>query len=398
MTIKRRVTILGASGSIGASTTAVIEELRNADEAEITVEAITGGRNTAALAEVALRLQPSFVAVADESQRDELRARLNGHDIEIGAGENAVIEAASRTADWVMSAITGAAALGPTRAAIDRGAAVALANKECLVCAGPLLIEAAWRSGARLLPVDSEHNAIFQVLGHPDRVERLTLTASGGPFRSWTSDQMAAATPDQACLHPNWTMGRKISVDSATLMNKGLELIEASLLFGVGEDRIDVVIHPQSIIHSMVSYCDGSVLAQMGAPDMRVPISYALAWPDRARVSAQRLDLAGLGDLTFSRPDTTRFPALRLAREALRTGGAAPAVLNGANEMAVAAFLDGHIGFDAISRVVEAVLQSWDGYGLGAIAKSPSSFDEVRAVDAAARIAARQAAGVFARA
>ncbi|MDZ4775254.1 MAG: 1-deoxy-D-xylulose-5-phosphate reductoisomerase [Alphaproteobacteria bacterium] len=390
MTLTRRITILGATGSIGASTAAVVEELIGSGAAEIEVEAITGGRNLAALVDMARRLRPKFVAVADETLADDLRSALSGMAVEVGAGAAALAEAGARPADWVMSAITGAAALEPTRAAIDRGVAVALANKECLVCAGPLLLEAARASGAKLLPVDSEHNAIFQVLGHPDRVEKLTLTASGGPFRSWAREKMAIATVAQACLHPKWSMGRKISVDSATLMNKGLELIEASLLFGMPENRIDVVIHPESIIHSLVSYCDGSVLAQMGAPDMRVPISYALAWPDRAPVSAQRLDLTAMGDLTFETPDLERFPALRLAREALRAGGAAPAILNAANESAVESFLDGEIGFLEIAAAVEEVLQSWEGSGLGAIANSPSSFDEVRAIDAAARIAARQ--------
>jgi 1-deoxy-D-xylulose-5-phosphate reductoisomerase len=393
MSFKRRITVLGATGSIGASTAAVVEELVASNAAEIEIVALTGGRNVAALADLARRLRPEFIAIADEAMLDDLRDGVAGVDVEVGAGASALAEAAARSADWVMSAITGAAALEPTRVAIERGAAVALANKECLVCAGGLLLEAARKSGAQLLPVDSEHNAIFQVLGHPDRVERLTLTASGGPFRTWTAERMAAASPEQACRHPNWSMGRKISVDSATLMNKGLELIEASLLFGVAEAQVDVVIHPQSVVHSMVSYCDGSVLAQMGAPDMRIPISYALAWPDRAPVSAERLDLAALGALTFERPDLGRFPALSLAREALRAGGAAPAILNAANETAVEAFLAGGIGFLDIAAVVAEVLQSWEASGLGAIAKSPSSFDEVRVVDAAARIAARRAVG-----
>lgn len=391
MTLMRRITILGATGSIGASTAAVVEELNGSGAAEIEVEAITGGRNLPALIDMARRLRPKFVAVADEMLAGDLRSALADMTVEIGSGAGAVAEAGARPADWVMSAITGAAALEPTRAAIDRGVSVALANKECLVCAGQLLLEAARASGAKLLPVDSEHNAIFQVLGHPERVEKLTLTASGGPFRSWTRERMASATIAEACLHPNWSMGRKISVDSATLMNKGLELIEAALLFGMSEDRIDVVIHPQSIIHSLVSYVDGSVLAQMGAPDMRVPISYALAWPDRAPVSSQRLDLTAMGDLTFAQPDLERFPALRLAREALRTGGAAPAVLNAANESAVESFLIGEIGFLEIAAAVEEVLQSWEASGLGAIANSPSSFDEVRTIDAVARIAAREA-------
>ena len=290
------------------------------------------------------------------------------------------------------AAITGAAALEPTRVAIERGATVALANKESLVCAGALLLAAAEKSGARLLPVDSEHNAIFQVLDRPERVEKLTLTASGGPFRGWTREQMAGASPEQACAHPRWSMGRKISVDSATLMNKGLELIEAACLFQTPEGAIEVLVHPESVIHSLVTYSDGSVLAQLGAPDMRIPISYALAWPDRAALATPRLDLAALGALTFERPDEVLFPALRLARDALRTGGVAPAALNAANESAVEAFLAGRIGFLDIAAVVEDVLQSWDAAGHGAIANSPSSFDEVRAADEAARNAAREAA------
>lgn len=392
MTLKRTVTVLGATGSIGASTAAVIEEIVAREEGDIAVEALTGGANVAALADLARRLKPKFVAIADPALLDDLRARLAGLDIASGAGPTALQDAAARPADWVMSAITGAAALDPTRVAIERGATVALANKECLVCAGPLLLAAARKSGARLLPVDSEHNAIFQVLGHPQQVEKLTLTASGGPFRSWSQARMAAATPEQACAHPNWAMGRKISVDSATLMNKGLELIEAALLFETSEGKIDVLVHPQSIVHSLVTYCDGSVLAQMAAPDMRVPIAYALAWPDRAAISAPRLDLAAVGTLSFEQPDLVRFPALGLARAALRTGGMAPAALNAANESAVEGFLGGRIGFLDIAAVVDEVLQSWDASGHGAIAKSPSSFDEVRAVDEAARAAARKSA------
>lgn len=386
MSLRRRVTILGATGSVGGNTAAVIEEVGG----DIAVEAITGGSNVAALAEMALRLRPRLAALADPKGLEELQERLAGSGVECAAGPSAVTAAAARPADWVMSAITGAAALEPTRIAIERGATVALANKECLVCAGPLLLAAARKSGARLLPVDSEHNAIFQVLDRPERVEKLTLTASGGPFRSWSAERMAAATPDQACAHPNWSMGRKISVDSATLMNKGLELIEAACLFGTPEHAIEVLVHPQSVIHSLVTYSDGSVLAQLGAPDMRIPISYALAWPDRAALATPRLDLAALGSLTFERPDESRFPSLRLAREALRTGGLAPAVLNAVNESAVEGFLAGRIGFLDIAATVEDVLQSWDAAGHGAIAKSPSSFDEVRAADAAARRAARE--------
>jgi 1-deoxy-D-xylulose-5-phosphate reductoisomerase len=297
-----------------------------------------------------------------------------------------------------MSAIVGAAGLEPTMAAIRRGALVALANKECLVCAGPVVLEAASARGATLLPVDSEHNAIFQVLSHPARVERLTLTASGGPFRTWSAEAMAAARPDQACAHPNWSMGAKISVDSATLMNKGLELIEASYLFDAPEDRIDVLIHPQSIVHSLVHYSDGSVLAQLSAPDMRTPISYALAWPDRVAVATPRLDLAAIGTLDFQAPDLTRFPALGLARTALRAGPGRAAALNAANEIAVAAFLAGRIRFLDICRIVEEVLAVLEGSEAGLIAKTPTSLAEVAEVDQAARRAAQRIAGSLAAA
>lgn len=388
MTLSRRVTILGATGSVGRSTVAVIEELRARGE-DIEVEALTAGRNLTQLADLAARLKPRFVAVADDTKLDEARAALPG--VEVGAGASALEEAASRNADWVMSAIVGAAGLAPTLAAVRRGANVALANKECLVCAGPLMLAAAAQSGARLLPVDSEHNAIFQVLATPDRVERLTLTASGGPFRTWTGEAMAAAGPAEACAHPNWSMGAKISVDSATLMNKGLELIEASYLFGVEPERIEIVVHPQSVVHSLVHYVDGSVLAQMGAPDMRIPISYALAWPDRAPVSTERLDLVKVGQLSFEAPDHGRFPALGLARTALKTSAAATTALNAANEVAVEAFLQGRIGFLDIARLVEDSLGQLAGQGL--IANSPSSFDEVREIDQAARRTAGRAAG-----
>jgi 1-deoxy-D-xylulose-5-phosphate reductoisomerase len=292
-----------------------------------------------------------------------------------------------------MSAIVGAAGLTPALAAVRRGGLVALANKECLVSAGPLFLAAAAQSGARLLPVDSEHNAIFQVLTHPKRVEKLTLTASGGPFRTASPEAMAAATPAQACAHPKWNMGRKISVDSATLMNKGLELIEASYLFGFKGDQIDIVVHPESTVHSLVHYVDGSVLAQMAAPDMRVPISFALAWPDRVHVSAARLDLPALGALTFEAPDQARFPSLGLCRNALGAGAGATNALNAANEVAVDAFLSGRIRFLDICRVVEETMDC-----AGTIAKTPTSFDEVVAVDQAARRAAQRIAGSLAAA
>lgn len=393
----RSVSILGVTGSIGRSTIEVIEELRGSG-ADVPVEAVASGRHVAPLVEVCRLLRPRFAAIADETQLENLRAALAGSGVECGAGAGALEEAGARPADWVMSAIVGAAGLAPTLAAVRRGALVALANKECLVSAGPLFTAAAKASGALLLPVDSEHNAIFQVLTHPERVDKLTLTASGGPFRTWTREAMAAAGPKEAVAHPNWSMGAKISVDSATLMNKGLELIEAAYLFETDESRIDVVVHPQSIIHSLVHYCDGSVLAQLSAPDMRTPISYALAWPDRAAVSTARLDLAALGGLTFEAPDTVKFPALRLAREALRAGPGATAALNAANEVAVAAFLAGRIRFLDISRIAEEVLTSLTGGGAGGIAKTPSSFDEVASVDQAARRAAHEIAGSLAAA
>jgi 1-deoxy-D-xylulose-5-phosphate reductoisomerase len=395
--VSRTVSVLGVTGSIGRSTMQVIDELR-LQGAAIDVEAVTGGRNVRALADACRRLRPRFAAISDPALLPPLRAALDGLDLELGAGPGALEEAGARPADWVMAAIVGAAGLAPTMAAVRRGALVALANKECLVCAGPLVLEAAARSGATLLPVDSEHNAIFQVLTHPARVDRLTLTASGGPFRTWTREAMTAARPEQACAHPNWSMGAKISVDSATLMNKGLELIEAAYLFATPEERIDVLIHPQSIVHSLVHYCDGSVLGQLSAPDMRTPIAYALAWPDRAAVSSARLDLAVLGHLTFEPPDLERFPALELARAAFRAGPGRAAGLSAANEVAVEAFLGGRIRFLDICRIVEEAMGVLEGSEAALIAKTPSSFDEVAAVDQAARRAARRIAGSLAAA
>ncbi|MBI1250038.1 MAG: 1-deoxy-D-xylulose-5-phosphate reductoisomerase [Alphaproteobacteria bacterium] len=384
----RRVSILGATGSIGRSTVAVIEELR-AQGKEIEVEAIAAGSDVEGIAELARRLRPAFVAVADESRADDLRAAINGAPVAVAAGRGAVIEAAARPADWVMAAIVGVAGLDSTLAAIDRGATVAIANKESFACAGPLVRDAAARSGAVILPVDSEHNAIFQVLLNVERVEKVTITASGGPFRSASLETMRAATPAQACAHPNWSMGAKISIDSATLMNKGLELIEAAYLFDLPAERLDVLVHPQSIVHSLVHYADGSVLAHMAAPDMRTPIAHTLAWPDRARVSTPRLDLAKTGALTFEAPDVHRFPALQLARTALEAGPKASCALNAANEIAVAAFVDGQIGFLDIARLVGEVLEQLERKELGGFQKSPSSFDEVRAIDQAARKTAR---------
>lgn len=393
----RSLSVLGVTGSVGQSTLRVIEELRG-QGAEIEVEAVTAGANLKVLADTCRRLRPKFAAVADPGQLAAAREALAGLGIDVGAGPSALEEAGARPADWVMSAIVGAAGLQPTMAAVRRGATVALANKECLVCAGPLFIEAAQRHGAQLLPVDSEHNAIFQVLTHPDRVEKLTLTASGGPFRTASLEAMSVATPDQACAHPRWSMGRKISVDSATLMNKGLELIEASYLFGFPSESIDVIVHPESVVHSFVHYVDGSVLAQLGSPDMRIPIGYALTWPDRASLSTARLDLAQLGALTFEAPDTARFPALALARAALKSGAAATTVLSAANEVAVEAFLEGRIRFLDICRIVEDSLAALEGDGAASIAKLPTSFDEVALVDQAARGAARRIAGSLAAA
>ncbi|WP_135210184.1 1-deoxy-D-xylulose-5-phosphate reductoisomerase [Vitreimonas flagellata] len=395
--MKRAISILGVTGSIGQSTIAVVDELR-AQGQEIEVEAVTAGQNLVGLVEACRALKPKFAAVSEPSMLTEAREALAGLSVEVGAGESALQEAGARPAEWVMSAIVGAAGLAPTMAAVRRGATVALANKECLVCAGPLFIEAARAHGARLLPVDSEHNAIFQVLTHPERVEKLTLTASGGPFRTASHETMAVATPEQACAHPKWSMGRKISVDSATLMNKGLELIEASYLFGFGSDSIDVIVHPQSTIHSLVHYVDGSVLAQMATPDMRIPIAYALAWPDRARVSTARLDLSTIGSLTFEAPDAARFPALGLCRAALNAGAAATTALSAANEVAVEAFLARRIGFLDICRTVEEALTELEGAESGLIANSPTSFDQVAAVDRAARDAARRIAGSLAAA
>lgn len=395
--MSRSISILGVTGSIGQSTIAVVEEMRGQGQ-DIRVEAITAGQNLSGLADACRALRPKFAAVADAALLAAAREALVGLGVEVGAGESALEEAGARPADWVMSAIVGAAGLAPTMAAVRRGATVALANKECLVCAGPLFINAAKTHGAQLLPVDSEHNAIFQVLTHPQRVEKLTLTASGGPFRTASREVMSTATPEQACAHPKWNMGRKISVDSATLMNKGLELIEASYLFGFPSDSIDVIVHPQSTIHSLVHYVDGSVLAQMATPDMRIPIAYALAWPDRVPVSTARLDLAALGSLTFEAPDASRFPALGLCRAALDSGAAATTALSAANEVAVEAFLAGRIGFLDICRTVEEALDGLERAESGLIAKSPTSFDQVAAVDRAAREAARRIAGSLAAA
>jgi 1-deoxy-D-xylulose-5-phosphate reductoisomerase len=352
----RRVTILGSTGSIGQNTADLL--LRNAKGFE--VEALTAYRNPLRLAEQARALRARFAAIADPSHYPALKEALSGTGIETACGADALTEAALRPADWVMAGIVGAAGLAPTLAAIRRGAIIALANKEVLVCAGSLVMHEVARCGATLLPVDSEHNAIWQCFDFAriDAVEKIILTASGGPFRERSFEEMRTVTPEQAVAHPNWRMGAKISVDSATMMNKGLELIEAHHLFRLPCDRIDIVVHPQSIVHSAVAYRDGSVLAQLGSPDMRTPIAYALAWPDRIETPAKRLDLPAIGRLTFEPPDERRFPALRLAREALMRGGGCPTVLNAANEMAVHSFLDRRIGFLDIVETVERTLEA----------------------------------------
>lgn len=353
-TALRPVTILGSTGSVGRSTIDLVVR----EPERFPVEALTAQSNVALLADQAMLVKAKLAVIGDESLLAELRQRLAGSGIETAAGPAAIIEAATRPAEWVMAAIVGAAGLEPTLAAVRRGALVALANKESLVCAGALVMREAALHGATILPVDSEHNAIFQVFDFdaPDSIDRVILTASGGPFRTLNLSEMREVTPAQAIAHPVWSMGAKISVDSATLMNKGLEMIEASFLFPVPESRIEVLIHPQSVIHSLVSYVDGSVLAQLGTPDMRTPIAVALAWPGRMPTPATRLDLAAIAKLTFEVPDFARFPALNLARQALQTGGAAPTILNAANEVAVDAFLNGRIGFLDITRIVEQTL------------------------------------------
>jgi 1-deoxy-D-xylulose-5-phosphate reductoisomerase len=351
----KTVTVLGSTGSVGTQTLDLLAGLPDRFE----VRTLVGGRNVALLAAQARTFRPRLAVIADPDAHAALAEALADTGIETASGPEAVVAAAAEPADWTMAAITGAAGLPATLAAIRRGRAVALANKEALVCAGELMLRAVAEHGATLLPVDSEHNAIFQAMadGNRDTVEGITLTASGGPFRTATLEEMARVRPEAALRHPIWSMGAKITIDSATMMNKGLELIEAARLFGLPSAAIAVLVHPQSVIHGMVHYRDGSVLAQLGSPDMRVPIAHALAWPKRLATPARRLDLAALGRLDFEAPDPVRFPALRLAREALEAGGGAPCVLNAANEVAVAAFLDGRLGFLDIAATVNHVLQ-----------------------------------------
>ncbi len=376
----RSLTILGATGSVGSQALDLVA--RNPGRWQ--VEALTAGSDVAALAAAARACGARFAAIADATKGDALKAALAGSGIDSGAGPGALVDAAARDAEIVVTAIVGAAGLAPTMAAVRRGAQIGIANKETLVCAGPVVTAAAKAHGATLLPVDSEHNAIFQVFPHddPSQVERVILTASGGPFRARSREAMRGVSVADACKHPTWSMGAKISIDSATLMNKGLELIEAAQLFPVSVEQLDVIVHPQSVIHSMVEYRDGSVLAQLGSPDMRIPIAYAMGWPERIATPAQRLDFAAVANLSFEKPDLERFPCLALAWAAMRAGGSAPCILNAANEIAVAAFIAGQAGFLDIDAIVAETL-----------AMVPSgrveTLEEVVAVDAAARDVAR---------
>jgi 1-deoxy-D-xylulose-5-phosphate reductoisomerase len=376
----RRISVLGATGSVGAST---IDLLRR-EPGRYAIEALTAKSNATALAKLARDLGATFAAVADEAKYAELKDALAGSGIEAGAGASALVEAASRPADWVMAAISGSAGLLPTLAAIERGVTVALANKECLVCAGGLFMRRAASVGATVLPVDSEHNALFQALGAGRREEviRMVLTASGGPFRTWTAAAIKAATPAQAMQHPNWSMGPKITIDSATLMNKGLEVIEAHHLFALPSSALDVLIHPQSVIHGLVEFRDRSVVAQLGAPDMRIPIAHCLGWPERVAGPAARLDLARIGTLTFEEPDLERFPALALARAALERGGGAPTVLNAANEIAVEAFIGQRLSFTGIAALVAAAMDAAEPRGLFA---EPATIDDALTIDRTVR-------------
>jgi 1-deoxy-D-xylulose-5-phosphate reductoisomerase len=378
----RSISILGATGSIGTSTLDLIE--REPERFEVTV--LTAQRDVVGLADAARRTNARLAVIGDPSLYAALKEALSGTATRVAAGEQAIVDAASLGADWTMAAIVGIAGLKSAMAALSAGGTVALANKESLVSAGALMTKAAQIHNATLLPVDSEHNAVFQCFDHaaPGSIRKVTLTASGGPFRDWSIEAMRAATPAQAVKHPNWSMGAKISVDSATLMNKGLELIEAYHLFPLPAAGFDAIIHPQSVVHALVDYIDGSVLAQLGTPDMRTPIAHSLAWPQRMATPCKPLDLAMVGRLDFSAPDLDRFPALAIAGEVLAAGGARPAILNAANEVAVAAFLEGRIGFLDIALIVRKALERYDP-------PMPVSLDDVFAIDAGARATARAA-------
>jgi 1-deoxy-D-xylulose-5-phosphate reductoisomerase len=377
----KSVSIFGATGSVGQSTLDLVRQHRD----EYNIVALTANSNASQLAELAKEFSAEIAVVADDDAYDELKRQLAGTSIEAASGAEALIAAASVGADWTMAAIVGCAGLPPTLAALRCGKTVALANKEALVSAGALMMNEAQKAGATLLPVDSEHNAIFQALqgGRIDQVRKITLTASGGPFRTWTRDQMASVTPEQAVAHPNWDMGAKISVDSATMMNKGLELIEAHHLFPVGLENIEILVHPQSVIHSMVEYHDRSTLAQLGSPDMRIPIASALAWPERMKTNCEPLNLAEIGRLDFERPDEDRFPATKIARAAITAGGAKPAMLNAANEVAVAAFLNRAVQFLDITEIVTRLLDSYSP-------PEPSELADIFAIDKETRVRTEQ--------
>ena len=384
----KRVSILGSTGSVGANTVELVELHNRLAPGSYVPVALTANENVEDLADQARRLRPEFVAIANPVKYMDLKSALAGTGVEVAAGADAIVEAALRDADWLMASIVGAAGLRPTLAAVSMGRTVALANKECLVTAGELFMSEVRRFGTTLLPVDSEHNAVFQVFDIHQRhaIESITLTASGGPFRTWTAEQMHAVTPAQACKHPNYSMGAKISVDSATLMNKGLELVEAHHLFNTPADRLNVVIHPQQALHCLVTYADGSVLAQLASPDMRTPIAYALGYPDRIVAPTHRLNLAEMAHLDFEAPDTSRFPCLKLAQEAMKASSGATTILNAANEVAVGAFLQEKIGFLRISGVVEAVLEA-----LASSSEVPLTVELALALDAQAREHAKRA-------
>jgi 1-deoxy-D-xylulose-5-phosphate reductoisomerase len=377
------VSILGATGSVGCSTL----DLIGRDPARYEVVALTGNSNAELLAQQAITHNAKLAVLADPDGLGDLKSALSGTSVEAAAGQEALIEAVTRPTDWTMAAIVGSAGLRPTLEAVRQGTSVALANKECLVTAGDIFMEEVAKSGTRLLPVDSEHSAAFQSIDPnvSDAIEKITLTASGGPFRTWTKEQMKSATPDDALKHPTWSMGAKLTIDSATLMNKGLELIEAYYLFPVEPNQLDIVIHPQSIIHCLVEYSDGSVLAQLSSPDMRTPIAYSLAWPERMWAPTERLDLAKIGSLDFEAPDNDRFPAPNMAIHALKADNGSTTVLNAANEIAVDAFLNRSIGLPSICALVAETLEAVARDGLS----KPKSLDDVLALDALSRTLAR---------
>ena len=382
--MKKKLIILGATGSIGQST---LDVVRNQPD-RFEVVALVGNQNIEQLVTDAKEFNPQFVVSADDTKLDELKSHLAGSNIGVGAGEAAVIEAASMPADMVMAAIVGTNGLKPTLAAIDAGTPIGLANKECLVSAGDLFMAKAKAAGVPVIPVDSEHSAIFQCIEQHnfDEIDQITLTASGGPFRTYSAEQMATVTLEQALNHPNWSMGAKVTIDSSTLMNKGLELIEAYHLFPVGLDKLKTIVHPQSIVHSYVSYIDGSVLAQLGVPSMKTPIAHALVWPDRIKAPVERLDLAKVATLTFEDVDPVRFPCIKLARTALETGGSAPTILNAANEIAVAEFLSQRIDYISIPILIEQTLEQ---AGTAGMLKPVNNIDDVWEVDSYARETAK---------